>query len=104
VDHATSAGGAAEGSQGQARSEAERAAPGLDLSGILALKGRQKAEPLNGLSVANILAPLQGAHLANCRSRGGALRFATRLPLATFCRASGAGWVVHLIRASLSLS
>jgi len=41
VDHATSAGGAAEGSQGQARSEAERVAPGIELSRILALKGRK---------------------------------------------------------------
>jgi hypothetical protein len=37
-----SAGGAAEGSQGQARSEAERAAPGSSITSLRALKGRQK--------------------------------------------------------------
>ncbi len=41
MERSTSAGGAAEGSQGQARSEAERAAPGSAVNSACALKGRQ---------------------------------------------------------------
>src|SRR5712691_7550649 len=37
----------------------------------------------------NFLSPFQGSEACCARSRGRALRFAPRLPLATFCRASG---------------
>ena len=100
-----------EGSQGQAQSEAERAAPGNERNRDQALKGRPKdAEDARwecirstsvccasgGLSfsfpeiLTNFLSPFQGSEACCARSRGRALRFALRLPLATFFRASGA--------------
>jgi len=101
------AGGAAEGSQGQAWSKAERAAPGSSTTSLRALKGRQKVgedycrNETNPPEAQQTLLVWMHSHIASsaffCRpsqglvsitliTRGGALRFAPRLPLATFFR------------------
>src|SRR6476619_560664 len=81
MDHG-SANGAEYESQGQARSEAKRVAPGDRINKKpLALKGRNTVV---------LFRPFRPRRFALFATRGDALRFASRLPLAFIFRAVGA--------------
>jgi len=97
--HSTSAGGAAEGSQGQAlgaqpldqvRQTQPRPEGALQPSPNMALVifTRATVANLQRFSVCQVLYALSGRVVLCDRTQG---RRAKRLPLATFCRASGAG-------------
>jgi len=78
-----SAKGAEYDSQGQARSKAERVAPGHEPN--------PKRLGLKGRNISRRITPFQGyASIFYLCSRGDALRFATCLPLAVIFRAFGA--------------
>ncbi|MBA3256592.1 MAG: hypothetical protein H0T64_08070 [Pyrinomonadaceae bacterium] len=89
--------------QGQARSEAKRAAPGYFMSHLRRWLSRALTRPavplkLNGIIGAlcmscgeSNVAPFRARTNILGWTRGGVLLFAARLPLATLCRTFGAG-------------